>query len=528
MDLKQSELNKARNVSKAELDKLVSTFHGIDKTVYEYIIKNDLMSKAALEVCLREIYVTNETFKNIIIRHGFIKQNKLTGIILELRPQELMDEEIIEPSIPFDLLNNNKTMICAITDEAVYLSTLKSEEAARYQLQKYFPQRKFVFIPANVDRIHSYLNKIKKINNSNSNLLEKIVRESIRKGASDIHIEPELNGYAVNIRILGVMESYHFGDEEEYHRLMAVLKVSAGVDVAQKSVDQDGSYTIEFNGRSIDLRVVTIPSSYGKETGVIRILDPDSVQTNLSVLGITNVEDWRKGIHMKNGLCLICGETGSGKTTTLNSSIREMDRFTKKIYTIEDPVEYNINNVSQININRASGMTFAKALKACMRGDPDVIVVGEVRDEETARNMVKAAETGHLVIATLHTGQVLGAINRLRDIGIDKNELRDILRAVLVQSLMRVCCPHCNGEGCDYCSGVGYIARTVVSECVYFKDSTEVSRILKDQPDVWWESKEEDAYKKYKKGLTTQKELIRVFGEKAREILRDNNETVLY
>ena len=516
--------NKAANATHKDLEKLIKTFHDIDKTVYDYIKENKLMSKPALEVTLREIFITGESFKNIVIRQGFIKQNTVTDIILKLRPFELMDEEVIEPSIPYELLKTHRIMICAVTDTTVYLSTTKSKEVAELELRQFFPKRDFFFIPANITRMDNYLSKIKKIVNSDANFLEKVLREAIRKGASDIHIEPELNGYSINIRILGVMENIHFGNEEEYNKIMAVLKVQSGLDVAQKRIDQDGSYTIEFNGRNIDLRVVTIPASYGKETGVIRILDPDKVQVNLNALGISNVEDWRKGIQMKNGLCLICGETGSGKTTTLNSSIREMDRFTKKIYTIEDPVEYQINNVSQINIDKATGMTFAKALKACMRGDPDVIVVGEVRDEETARNMVKAAETGHLVIATLHTGQVLGAINRLRDIGVEKNELRDILRAVLVQSLVRVSCPHCQGKGCGFCANVGYIDRTVVSECVYFKDYSETTKLLSDNPEPWWKTKEEDAYDKYKQGKTTKEEFIRVFGETAREILRKNGE----
>ena len=526
MKLNKKQKEKASSVTKDEILKLIKSFHGIDRTVYDYVVETNLLSDPAMEVSLREIYVTGESFKNIIIRNGFIKQAQLTDIILSIRPEELMNDEVIDPSIPYEILDNNKAMICAITEDYVYMSTLKSKELLLFEIKDYFPSREIKFIPANVSKISKYLNNVRRLKNDSSNFLETIVRKAIREGASDIHIEPESKGYSINIRVLGVMRNIHFGDDEEYYKLIAMLKTQAGADIAQKKIDQDGAYTIDFNGMSIDLRVVTIPSSHGKETGVIRILDPNSVQTNLQTLGITNVDEWRKGIHMKNGLCLICGETGSGKTTTLNSSVREMDRFTKKIYTIEDPVEYQINNVSQINIARSTGMTFAKALKACMRGDPDVVIVGEVRDEETARNMIKAAETGHLVIATLHTGQILGAINRLRDIGVDKNELRDILRAVLVQSLVRVVCKICNGDGCDKCNGVGYTGRTVVSESVYFKNAEEVSRILKDDPDKWWETKEMDAYHKYKKGITSKKEFIRVFGESAKSILLEHGESL--
>lgn len=526
MELKANQIERANSVTKDDIMKLIKSFQGVDKTVYDHVMENNLLSEPAMDVSLREIYVTGESFKNIIIRNGFLKQNQLTDIILSIRPEELMNDEVIDPSVPYEVLENNKAMICAITEENVYISTLRNKELLLFEIEEYFPSRNIKFVPANVSKIGKYLNKVKRLKNNSSNFLETTIRKAIREGASDIHIEPEAKGYSINIRVMGLMRNIHFGDVDEFNKLIAVLKIQAGADLAQKKLDQDGSYTIDFNGTSIDLRVVTIPASHGREKAVIRILDPNSVQTNLQTLGITNVEEWRKGIHMKNGLCLICGETGSGKTTTLNSSVREMDRFTKTIYTIEDPVEYQINNVAQINIAKSTGMTFAKALKACMRGDPDVVIVGEVRDEETARNMIKAAETGHLVIATLHTGQVLGAVNRLRDIGVDKKELRDILRAVLVQSLVRISCNHCGGKGCVKCNNLGYTGRTVVSECVYFKNSDEVNRILKDEPDKWWATKEEDAYLKYKNGVTDKKEFIRVFGEAAKDILVKNGESI--
>lgn len=316
----------------------------------------------------------------------------------------------------------------------------------------------------------------------------------------------------------------HVGDDVEYATIISKLKDSAKVDIAQKRKDQDGSFQIEYNGRKVDLRVVTIPGSYNKESAIIRILDPDTVQTNLSTLGITNVDEWRKCVSRPDGLCLICGPTGSGKTTTLNSTLRELDRFTNSIYTIEDPVEYRISNTTQINIQKDGGMTFASALKACMRGDPDIIIVGEVRDEDTARNMVKAAETGHLVIATLHTGQIRGAINRLRDLNIDQKELRYILRGIMAQRLMKVACPRCKGEACDYCSNKGYVGRTIVSEVVYLAGVKEVDRLLDNEVEAWWTTKEQDAYNKYKSGITDKKEFLQAFGEEARDILRQNGE----
>jgi general secretion pathway protein E len=482
------------------------------------------MPEAAIRLTFMEVSITNRDFSSILVENGFIKQSTIVDLSLRVRPEELADEETVEPSVPYNILFENKIMLCAITDSTVYLATTQSEKVAQLQLQPYFPKRDFYFIPANTSRIGNYLQKIKVVYDTEGSFLDYIIRKAIREGVSDIHIRPEYQTYSVFFRYLGTMYPEHVGDDEEYHTMISKLKDLSRVDIAQKRKDQDGGFQIDFNGRKVDLRVVTIPGSYNKESAVIRILDPDSVQTNLSVLGISSVDDWRKGVSRPDGLCLICGPTGSGKTTTLNSTIRELDRFTKSIYTIEDPVEYRISNTTQINIDKNGGMTFASALKACMRGDPDIIVVGEVRDEDTARNMVKAAETGHLVIATLHTGQIRGAINRLRDLNIDAKELRYILRAVMAQRLVRVVCPECKGDGCAYCSDKGYVGRTVVSETVYLAGVRDVDKLLNPSEALWWTTKEEDAYNKYKAGITSKKEFVNVFGEEARDILRENGE----
>lgn len=505
-------------------EKMINGLKGIDKTVYDHVIENSLMPEAAIRLTMMDMSITNRDFTSILIENGFIKQSTIVDLSLRVRPEELADSETVEPSVPYDILKEHKIMLCAVTETSVYLSTTSSEKVAELQLQKYFPKKEFNFIPANISRISNYLQKIKVVYDEEGSFLDYIIRKAIREGVSDIHIRPEYQTYSVFFRYLGTMYPEHVGDEEEYHTIISKLKDLSRVDIAQKRKDQDGGFQIEYNGRKVDLRVVTIPGSYNKESAVIRILDPDSVQTNLSVLGISQVDEWRKGVSRPDGLCLICGPTGSGKTTTLNSTIRELDRFTKSIYTIEDPVEYRISNTTQINIDKNGGMTFASALKACMRGDPDIIVVGEVRDEDTARNMVKAAETGHLVIATLHTGQIRGAINRLRDLNIDQKELRYILRSVMAQRLMRVCCPHCKGNGCDYCSDKGYTGRTVVSEVVYLAGVRDVDKLLNPSEALWWKTKEEDAYDKYKSGITTKSEFVNVFGEEARDLLRENGE----
>jgi general secretion pathway protein E len=224
-------------------------------------------------------------------------------------------------------------------------------------------------------------------------------------------------------------------------------------------------------------------------------------------------------------LCLICGETGSGKTTTLNASVRELDRFGKKIYTAEDPVEYRIPYVGQVSMNSGVGYGFAQAIRNFMRADPDVMILGEVRDPDTARNAVKAAETGHLVIATLHTGNIVSSLSRLRDLEIPPFELRFILRSVLVQTLVKVVCRNCEGHGhvnhavCPVCAGSGYSDRTIVSECHSFGSHTEVDEIIemasqggKSTGEWPWQTLIEDGIKKMLEGVTTSEELKRNFG----------------
>jgi general secretion pathway protein E len=242
----------------------------------------------------------------------------------------------------------------------------------------------------------------------------------------------------------------------------------------------------------------------------------------LDGLGITRLVEWRKGVSRPNGLCLICGPTGSGKTTTLNATVKEMDRFERAIFTMEDPVEYRIPYVGQVGANPAVGLDFARGVRAFMRLDPDVIVVGEVRDAETARNAIKAAETGHLVLATLHTSTIYGAVGRLRDLDVPAHELRYLLRSVLVQNLMRTVCHHCHGDGCAVCQNTGYSGRTVISECAYFSSEHDVQRLL--DGDVWWPTLMDDAILKFRQGQSTADEVIRLFGAEAAAALGRSEE----
>lgn len=487
-----------------------------DRILSEYLVTNGIVRPEALRACLMEQNITHDTLGLILVQNGCLSHDELVEAMLSITDDSLIDEELILPYIPHELLKKHRAMIVAETVNHVYVATLNAHLPCAYDLEKYFPKQTIKFIPANVEKIENYHGKLSKIHNSDQSILEKLLRKAISFGASDIHITSQRKSYNVELRILGKNHLEHVGDTEEYNKVASMIKDRAKMDLAERRKPQDGSYSIEYNGRIIDLRVATVPCKMG-EAIVMRILDPEKTNVKLQNLGIAALTDWRKAISRSDGIILICGTTGSGKTTTLTATIREMDRYGKAIYTAEDPVEYNQPFVRQVNINEMVGLDYSAAVKCFMRADPDIIIIGEIRDLNTARNAIKAAETGHLVIATMHTSSIKGSVTRLRDLGVDAHEIKYILRGVLTQKLMRVTCKKCNGnngKGCEACMKSGYGSRTIISECKYFSTSEEVEDMINGgQPT--WQSIIEDAFDKYDEGLTTMDELVRIFGYEA-------------
>lgn len=495
-----------------------------DVKLYEYLMESKIVPNEALNAALLETAVNNEPLSNIIVRNGFISQMDIIDLMIDFEPDYLVDEQVIIPTIDPDLLKKLQTMLHAVTLTTVYLATTKSESEVLDNLKQYFPTHEFSFIPCDVEKLDTYLERADSIFHDEGSLVEKVIRKAIQNNVSDIHIVPHHDTYSVLYRYLGVRYVDFISNKEEYLSLVARIKDLSKIDMTEKRVPQDGGFALDYNGKMVDLRVATIPNTYGEQV-VIRILDPDKAQFSLTQLGISNIQNWRKGAGRADGLCLICGPTGSGKTTTLNSTLRELDRFGKAIYTIEDPVEYRIPYIGQVNINPSVGLDFSRAVKAFMRADPDVIVIGEIRDPETARNAIKAAETGHLVFATLHTGSIPGAINRLRDLGVEAHELKYVLRSVMAQRLVRTVCKSCNGFGCNTCFEKGYAGRTIISEIKYFSNMKDVLNIIATKEkdvEVTWETIQEDAFKKVKSGESSPGEFIRTFGTEAEEFLIEN------
>lgn len=488
------------------------------KRLGEVLLERGLITPERLEAALLEQTVTKERLGKIMIRNGFLRQDTLFSILLELNPNELNRESVYQTMIPVDLLIRTKTMVVASAEEVIYLSTLSKPWQVRKLLQPYVPGRRLEFSAVNPERLTEYLGNLRTGDSKEVLTWEQILHDAMRAKASDIHIIPRTLSYTVQTRIDGVLHLTHEGDREEYNALVSRIKDLSRMDMAERRRPQDGGFSLEYSGRVVSFRVVTVPTVDG-ERMVVRVLDGDSVNMSLEALGISELATWRNIVSKSSGLCLICGPTGSGKTTTLASTVREMNFLERAIYSVEDPVEHRLPYAGQVNTNPAVGLDFSSAVRNFMRADPDVIIVGEVREIDTARNALKGSETGHLVLATLHTSSIVESITRLRDIGVQPFELRHLLRGVLVQRLMRVYCKACAGKGCPTCAGTGYKGREVVSEVAQMRNEYDVDRVI--EGDIYWKTIIEDARDKVLSGRTSEAELVRVFGVTLDEVEQD-------
>jgi general secretion pathway protein E len=321
-------------------------------------------------------------------------------------------------------------------------------------------------------------------------LINGLIAEAVRAGASDIHIEPFETDLVVRLRIDGVMREILKLPVRLAPLIVSRIKVMARLDIAERRVPQDGRIALALGGKSLDVRVSTLPSRAGERV-VLRILDKEQASLSLDQLGMTGatLDAFSAALAEPNGVILVTGPTGSGKTTTLYAGLSVLNDTERNILTIEDPVEYALEGVGQTQVNPKVGMTFAAGLRAILRQDPDVVMVGEIRDSETAQIAVQAALTGHLVLSTVHTNDAVGAVTRLRDLGIEPFLLASTLRLIVAQRLVRRLCLACRrpapaqgaaakmlglepGEtiyraaGCEACAHTGYQGRAGVYEAV--------------------------------------------------------------
>lgn len=375
-------------------------------------------------------------------------------------------------------------------------------------------------------------------------LVNYLIYSAVKEGASDIHIEPDDGALRVRYRVDGVLYEKLTPPAQMMAPVVSRIKIMSGLDIAERRLPQDGGIHVLMEGRPIDLRVSTLPNMHGEKV-VIRIIDNSQVLVNLETLGfsIEMLKAFRHQLSHPHGLVLVTGPTGSGKSTTLYAALSEINSPQRNVCTVEDPIEYNLRRVNQFQINEKVGLRFGTVLRALLRQDPDVIMVGEVRDDDTARTAVQAALTGHMVLSTLHTNDAISAVTRLHNIGVENYLISAALDAVLAQRLVRKVCPHCKetveptpsqkhamqragheaeqlvrGSGCTKCHGTGYSGRIGVYELFVpdedFRQAISDGATLQDLKRMAGEKKistlYDDGLAKVKSGITTIEEVFRV------------------
>jgi len=377
-------------------------------------------------------------------------------------------------------------------------------------------------------------------------LINAILGEAIKENASDIHLETFEKRLVVRFRVDGILREVLEPKRELAALLVSRIKVMARLDIAEKRIPQDGRISLKVGGREVDVRVSTLPSANGERV-VLRLLDKQAGRLNLQHLGMSprDRDQMEATVRKPHGILLVTGPTGSGKTTTLYASLVSLNDRTRNILTVEDPIEYHLEGIGQTQVNSKVDMTFARGLRAILRQDPDVVMVGEIRDKETAEIAVQASLTGHLVLSTLHTNSAIGAITRLVDMGIEPFLLSSSLLGVLAQRLVRVLCPHCkeayqadeaeckllgvpfaqpptlfHARGCAECHQQGYRGRTGIYELVVFDDHlrTLIHNAASEQDmtrhaRTLGPSIREDGRRKVLEGATTVEEVLRVTRE---------------
>ncbi|MBF0273016.1 MAG: type II secretion system ATPase GspE [Magnetococcales bacterium] len=378
-------------------------------------------------------------------------------------------------------------------------------------------------------------------------LINALVTEAVKKGASDIHLEPYEDRLSVRFRVDGVLRKVLEPRRALAPLIASRVKVMARLDIAEKRLPQDGRISLRIAGRPVDVRVSTLPTGHGERV-VMRLLDKQAGRLSLEDLGMVPAmrDTLDRLIHRPNGIILVTGPTGSGKTTTLYAVLRRLNETSRNIMTVEDPIEYDLEGIGQTHVNTKVDLTFARGLRAILRQDPDIVMVGEIRDVETARIAVQASLTGHMVLSTLHTNSAIGAMARLKDMGVEPYLLSSSLAAVLAQRLVRLLCEHCKQprsvshqewddlaiaggpwsacperlyrpKGCDACLGSGFAGRGGIYELVPIDDTLKGlihdsagERELTAHARTFSSSLRDDGLRLLHTGRTTLEEILRV------------------
>jgi type IV pilus assembly protein PilB len=485
---------------------------------------------------------------DLMLRYGFVpyRREGKTLVIVVSDPTDLpmIDELGVLLATPIKVTVGARSAIESILKKSESSQRVLEEATESFQLQL-LKEEENGDESLTVERLTSDISPVIR-------LVDSTIYTAIQRRASDIHIETQDDAVHVKYRIDGVLQPAMRAIAKQHHSaIISRIKVMAELDIAEKRVPQDGRFKLRMPGKTIDFRVSIMPSVHG-EDAVIRILDKESIseqftELRLDILGFPEDElrRFRKYIREPYGMVLVTGPTGSGKTTTLYAALSEIRSVEDKIVTIEDPVEYQLKGITQIPINEKKGLTFARGLRSILRHDPDKIMVGEIRDTETAQIAINSALTGHLVFTTVHANNVLDVLGRFLNMGVEAYQFVSALNCVLAQRLVRVICSHCKrpakvsralleesgldpalerthvfheGIGCIECGGTGYKGRTAICELLNLSDRIRemildrkpTSEIKKTARDEGMRFLRECAVERVMEGITTLREINKV------------------
>ncbi|WP_139905512.1 GspE/PulE family protein [Clostridium thermarum] len=496
----------------------------INKRLGEILVSSGVITEEVLQNALELQKNTGNKLGEILVKEGFTTEDQIIeavksqlGIqyinldtinispeIIDIIPEGLARKHEL---LPVEVVNGQ--LLVAMADPLNYYAleeirlhsgllvktTISRRESVLNNLEKYYGQRKAKEAIEDFAKTYGIRQKniVTTADEEENNapiikFLNTIIESAIYYGASDIHIEPEEFEFRVRFRIDGVLREMMNSNIGMLDPIVSRIKIMSNLNIAEKRIPQDGRFNYRVKDRNFDLRVSTAPTMWGEKI-VMRLLDKSNFIMNLNTLGVeeADMKKMKSIIAKPYGIILVSGPTGSGKTTTLYTFLNILNDETKNIITIEDPVEYNFRGINQMQINPKVGFTFSNGLKSILRQDPDIIMVGEIRDGETAEIAVRAALTGHLVLSTIHTNNAVGTITRLENMGIESFLLSSTVAGVIAQRLVRKICPNCgyehqtdiremkllglqlpvtirSGKGCSFCNNTGYKGRAGIYE----------------------------------------------------------------
>lgn len=489
--------------------------------------------------------------------------------IIKLIPKEVCEKHMIIPvnkaGANLIVAMSDPSNIFAV-DDVKFLTgynievVVASEQAIKEAVAKYYEGASFNLNDVMANFEDEDIELIKEDDDINLSELEKatedapvvklvnlILMDAINKNASDIHIEPYEKTFRVRYRIDGVLHEVMKPPMKLKNALTSRVKIMATLDIAERRLPQDGRIKLKYGkGKDMDYRVNCLPTLFGEKV-VLRLLDKSNLQLDMTKLGFNEMQlkIFQKNIHLPFGMCLVTGPTGSGKTTTLYSALSELNQITENISTAEDPVEFNLPGINQVQMHEEIGLNFATALRAFLRQDPDIVMVGEIRDFETAEIAVKAALTGHMVLSTLHTNDAPGTINRLLNMGVEPFLVASAVNCIIAQRLARKICQECKepievptqslidigvnaddashiqcfkGKGCPTCAETGYKGRVALYEIMDIKDElrefvlngASAAELKRESVRLGMQTLRMSGIEKLKEGITTVDEVVRV------------------